>query len=356
MNRITTSAPGKIMLIGEYAVLSGAPALMMSVDRRATVSVDDLESAVGRVSAAGLFPAAEFSFGTDGRICWRDDNGRHYRLLECAVGSLTDAERKGLGTGPGVAIALGSERFYLRRRGRQAEKLGLGSSAALTVALGWALANQRRRNPLVCADRAGRLAALIEAHNRFQQNHGSGADIAASLYGGSLVFRRRGQPSATPASLPPRLLLRFVWTGQAASTMSYLGGLERWRSAHRTEYDRIMSGLGILAESAVKSARRGDAGEFLAVTREYAAGLQRLGRAAGLDIVSSVHRRIAAAARTAGMVYKPCGAGGGDFGIALTDDPERLERFQRELEFLDIECIPLRLDSAGVQTDSNRRL
>jgi phosphomevalonate kinase len=33
------SAPGKLILTGEYAVLFGAPALVMAVDRRATVQI-----------------------------------------------------------------------------------------------------------------------------------------------------------------------------------------------------------------------------------------------------------------------------------------------------------------------------
>ncbi len=37
--RITASAPGKLVLSGEYAVLDGAPAICMAVDRRARVTI-----------------------------------------------------------------------------------------------------------------------------------------------------------------------------------------------------------------------------------------------------------------------------------------------------------------------------
>ena len=37
MSRVTASAPGKLFLAGEYAVLAGAPALVAAVDRRAHV-------------------------------------------------------------------------------------------------------------------------------------------------------------------------------------------------------------------------------------------------------------------------------------------------------------------------------
>ena len=40
ISRVTASAPGKVVLSGEYAVLSGAPAICMAVNRRATVTIE----------------------------------------------------------------------------------------------------------------------------------------------------------------------------------------------------------------------------------------------------------------------------------------------------------------------------
>jgi mevalonate kinase len=50
-------------------------------------------------------------------------------------------------------------------------------------------------------------------------------------------------------------------------------------------------------------------------------GLGQLDEAAGIGIFSPVHERLRAIAVKHGAVYKPSGAGGGDFGIALTDSP-----------------------------------
>ena len=52
---VRTSAPGKVILSGEYAVLDGAPAVVMAVDRRARVSVSAGSGDWHRVSAPGLF-------------------------------------------------------------------------------------------------------------------------------------------------------------------------------------------------------------------------------------------------------------------------------------------------------------
>jgi hypothetical protein len=54
VNCVQASAPGKLLLIGEYAVLDGAPALVMAVDRRVKVRLRRASSGTGWLSAAQL--------------------------------------------------------------------------------------------------------------------------------------------------------------------------------------------------------------------------------------------------------------------------------------------------------------
>ncbi len=50
---LTASAPGKVVLSGEYAVLDGAPAIGMAINRRARVQVTDISGDINRVSGRG---------------------------------------------------------------------------------------------------------------------------------------------------------------------------------------------------------------------------------------------------------------------------------------------------------------
>ena len=50
----TASAPGKIVLAGEYAVLWGAPAVCMAVDRRAMATVDHRADGLCHVTTPGF--------------------------------------------------------------------------------------------------------------------------------------------------------------------------------------------------------------------------------------------------------------------------------------------------------------
>jgi len=50
---VVASAPGKIVLSGEYAVLDGAPAIVMAVNRRARAALADVDGRVSQVRAPG---------------------------------------------------------------------------------------------------------------------------------------------------------------------------------------------------------------------------------------------------------------------------------------------------------------
>ena len=59
---------------------------------------------------------------------------------------------------------------------------------------------------------------------------------------------------------------------------------------------------------------------------EYVARLKAMDDTAGLGIFSDAHKRLHALANRSQVVYKPCGAGGGDIGIAVSDDSVNLDK------------------------------
>ena len=68
MTTIRASAPGKLFLLGEYAVLEGAPAMLTAVDRRVTVQITTSDR--WRVTAVGLpgGQRGERYLGPDGEL------------------------------------------------------------------------------------------------------------------------------------------------------------------------------------------------------------------------------------------------------------------------------------------------
>lgn len=346
--RVAASAPGKVVILGEYAVLEGAPALVMAVDRRVHVSLCSHPGCYCTVAAPGLTDGrGRFELGQSGPS-WLDGDAAAFRLATHAIAAFFEAGRDALPCRP-FELVLDS-RALMTRRGGNTRKLGLGSSAALTVALCHALsyyvATQHEQVSTPDLDR------LIDIHAGLQGRRGSGLDVAASLYGGLIEYTRTAVPRAMPASLPGDVAYCFVWSGRDAATGRYLATLDEWRRDNEAAYRRIMDSLAGIAQAGSAAARGDDGTAFLDSVDEYAAGLQALGRASRTDILSAPHRRLRKLAGRFGVVYKPCGAGGGDIGAAMSRDPEALARFQEAAVTGSFQLLPLISERQGVEASS----
>ena len=60
---LIVSAPGKLFLLGEYAVLDGCPAVVAAVDRRVAVRSRPIGGHCVRLEAQGHAPRLEFPAG-----------------------------------------------------------------------------------------------------------------------------------------------------------------------------------------------------------------------------------------------------------------------------------------------------
>ena len=339
------SAPGKLILAGEYAVLDGAPGLVMAVDRRARVSLEPSADEHWHVaSMQDRRRKSSFTYGKDGYPDWRIRADRKtFALVDnvlCNLGLLT------LGSCPPFALVLDTTEFFESRGGGQ--KLGLGSSAALTVALADAL---ERWAGKIALDEQQQLAHLMTLHGAFQGGRGSGIDLAASLVGGVLEFCR--EPGAYQASLisrelPPEILFKTAWTGRAASTPALLKSLEIATRDRPQAWQRIKDQLGTGARNACEAMQSGDADLLLAAIGAYAEDLRLLQEFSGIPIFTPEHEQLAEQAAGLGLVYKPSGAGGGDMGLALGTDPEALTQFCHQAEHLGFHCPDLQVESAGL--------
>lgn len=327
--KIEVSAPGKLVLLGEYAVLFGAPAAVMAVNRRARVELAPSESDCWTLIAPDLAPRpVELDVGRVGVVNWHDDElGRgSFGLVERLLGGLDHAGVVELTQLAPLAATLDTREFFISR-GDSSCKLGLGSSAALTVALASALAAWADGGRMPNAD-AGWLQTLVDLHRRMQGGLGSGIDVAASVLGGAFRFRLDEESSvvaAQPIDLPADLQLLFIWTGRSASTSGFLERLEARRAVHAHGVDRAIARLGELSEAGVDALESEAAGAFLDAVDGFWDALEALGREIEMPILSEEHRRLHRLAAKSGVRYKPSGAGGGDLGIAFAVDPVAIQ-------------------------------
>lgn len=333
---IRTTAPGKLFLLGEYAVLEGAPALLTAVDRRVRVTVEELDAPPWRLSAPDLgiqnLPLAEGGMLPDGL-----DPGIRGKLR------LFDAVRAGIASRTSLpdslAIATDSSALWL-----DGHKLGLGSSAAVAVALTAALAHASG----VALDQREVCELATAAHRAAQHGAGSGGDVAASTHGGLLRYVDGAAPA--PLSWPEDLTMMVVVTGTGSSTTDLVRRVAAYRARDGAGYRTDLAPLTALAEAAEDAL--GSADRFLELASDYFAALRQLDAHANAGIVSARHLELHALAARHSGVFKSSGAGGGDVGLAFSRSGAPARELAAALADAGAEIVPLGFGAAGLEDRS----
>ena len=340
-NQITASAPGKLVLLGEYAVLEGAPALVLAVNRRAHVTLTPAAGDAWEIVSPTLALEARLRL-RNGNVEWSGTAPGALAWIATPLRLFNHVERL-----PACRIELDSDAFYLDHAGTPI-KLGLGSSAALTVALLGAL-HALARQP------APTLDECVGAHRTIQHGRGSGIDVAASLRGGLSRFQLDANhaPRCDSLSMPGDLHWRCVFSGRPASTGTMLSKVAAWRAREPAECARRMHELATISSRGIDAVANHDASAFLSSLHDYAQTLAGLGEASGADIASRPHRELGVIATDCGIAYKSCGAGGGDVGITFDVEDMRLREFEARATRAGYPVIGLAADSQGLDVVAN---
>jgi phosphomevalonate kinase len=323
---LVARAPGKLVALGEYAVLDGAPAVVLALDRYVEAVID--ESADGRCRlTTRSAEVVERSFAPG------ETTGA--AVVDLVVAAAPHLEWTG---------TIDSQAFYAG-----GVKLGLGSSAAVLTAWAGAFAAFARAHGAPVPD--PRVEALIELHRQFQGGKGSGLDVAASYTGGVITYSlaRPGLPQIGSVRLPNSVGFAGIFTGRSASTPELVSRYRAWRRDRPKEAAELVRRLTAQAEAGCAALTGDDAAGWLEAFEAYGRILQELGTAIGADIVTAEHREIGVEARRHGIAYKVSGAGGGDLGLACAADVEALRAFSQSVGDRGFRVINISLADHGLQ-------
>ncbi|HZS35931.1 MAG TPA: hypothetical protein VFF06_03845 [Polyangia bacterium] len=305
-------APGKAILCGEYAVLHGAPAIAVAVDRSVRAQ-------------AGV-------------------RGERTAFVDAAIRRTAEMlQREKMGAAP-ADVAVDSAALYDGGR-----KLGLGSSAAVTVATvgaawhagGGSLDDRRRLFEI--AD---------EAHAEAQGTRGSGVDVATSVYGGAIRFQRKnGAAEIASVDLPDGVELTFIFAGKSASTPALIGRVKALAETAPQQHESAISRLVSLAHAFAAALDDADGAELVQAAAAYGEAMRALGDAAGVEIVTREVAQLDAYARRHGGAAKPSGAGGGDLGVAFTVSPDATRALRADLARAGLAPLSLRAPAPGLRLE-----
>jgi len=283
-------AAGKVILLGEHAVVYGAPGLAAGIERGVTAALTLTEARVAGDEAIHMrLGDRDVAPRADG-----DDLERALHALTYAS-PLPERARGGFTVSVTTEIAPGG---------------GLGCSAAIGVAVARAI--EAFANDAGTGERA--LARATAWEGVFHGNP-SGIDTAAAFSGGFLRFVR-GE-GATPIESPHDLHFAVGYSGSSASTKEMVAGVARVREKNPVQVEKFLEAVRSLvknAELAIQANDIGAIGDFLDLNQMLLAGLM-LSTEAIEDM-----RNIAKGAGARGA--KLTGSGGGGSVIAITETPE----------------------------------
>ncbi len=354
--KVQVSAPGKLFLAGEYAVVeAGYPAMIAAINQYLTVTIEASNSGTVFSSQQGI------------TIPWErsgeeivTQTATSYALIFSAMG-VAEAYVRALGQQTAAFYALSVDSQL--DNSQSGTKYGLGSSGALTVATIKAVLTYYGQE--VNAYRLYQLAALSQLQ---QGMAGSFGDLAASSYGGVIAYHSLDRDwlkelleehtlleildmpwkdvNIERLSLPGTLSLLIGWTGQAASTDSLVNQVGQGRSqdgkesSHRDFLQKSKSCLGGI----IQACQQGDAERFQAGIAENRRLLQEFARKMGLNIETPALVKLCQLAEEEGAVAKSSGAGGGDCGIAFASQAQQAEKIHHKWRSAGI--LPLNLNLA----------
>jgi mevalonate kinase len=267
-------ANGKVVLLGEHAVVYGVPAIAAGIERGVEARAE--------LSGASTLRIGELRATADDD----SDLGRGFKALLQALGAPPVAVEATLELPPGS---------------------GLGASAALGVAIARAVISAAEQD-----SSAARVLSAAAAWEGIYHGNPSGIDAAAAAHDGCIWFEKG--VGMQPLALARDLVLAIGLAGPPASTKAMVESVARLRERRPAVVDKALEGMHALVKNARLCLESGDL-PGLGSLMNYNQMLL-----SGLFVSTEGIERCCALAREAGALgAKLTGAGGGGAVVALCD-------------------------------------
>ncbi len=286
----TGTACGKVILLGEHAVVYGVPALAVGIDRGARATCTPLRTGPSRLRVRGW----------DVEVSEDDTN----HDLGRAFAALLGAVRAEASEPVHVVVEVEAD---LPPGG------GLGCSAAVGVAVARAVVGDPPEH---------RLDAFVGAWERVFHGNPSGVDAAVCARGGCVLFQRReGFASLEPVHVGGGLTLCVGNTGAASSTKTMVESVARLAERRPAVVRKAWEGIGALvrnARLAVEAGDRWSLGRLMDLNQMLLSGL--------FLSTPEIEAMCDAARGASALGAKLTGAGGGGSVVALVNGVSGAER------------------------------
>jgi mevalonate kinase len=318
LTSITVSAPGKLMLFGEHAVVYGRPCIVTAIDQRLTLSVELVAKPEFILNAPDLGISSYQKPLSD---LGKGEIPRGAGFIEKAV----DIFHKSIKFREGININTAA---------RFSGKFGFGSSSAATVGVLKALA-------LIFTPAMSPETLFTMAYQTVHdvQKRGSGFDVASAVYGGTILYTK-GQRVKAVNIRPFNLVVGY--SGEKGDTVKLLSDIAGKYEKESGKLERIFDAITKLTEEAETKLVQGDlerVGRLMDFNQEY---LRNLGVS-----TARLEEMISAAKEAGAWGAKLSGAGGGDCMIAVCPE-DKQEAVEKAIEKASGEIVRVGINAPGV--------
>lgn len=341
MKIISVSAPGKIHILGEHAVVYGKPAIITAVNKRCFVEIVPNKSKKVEIISKNLnikktYTEKEIVARTkDAQIKWENYiKNNAISLLKSITSNPLDFS----------AIVIGESLIYLKKELPSGFTLsiksdipigsGMGSSAAISVSIAGAIYLLFKKS--LNREIINEIAYLSE-----QKKHGlpSGGDNAASCFGG-LIWYRKETPDLkiikpVPFSFPKKISKNFVavHTGAPSESTGEMVSLVRNLYKEKPEFVKeILSNQEKLVRELLSAIKDSNDTLMIRIIRVGERNLEKLG------VVSNYVKSFIEKIEKIGYAAKICGAGGKIKGsgmiLAYSSDKKNIEKLAISNNFI----------------------
>lgn len=279
MKKVSVSAPGKLMLYGEHAVVYNYPSIVTAVGSRLTAIIEANNSNEIVIDAPQV---------------------KDTRFVDAAIKVFSNQ----FSVVSNVKISTQSP---------FSGKFGFGSSSAVTVAVLAALAAfyKTEISQRELFDLSYRVVMDV-------QGTGSGFDVAAAAYGGTLYYQKGGvklEPLTVDYS---DISLVVGYSGVKSNTVEIVNEVARKKELYPEKFDKIMKAIAGLVDNAKEhllSKEWDRVGKLMDFNQEF---LRDLGVS-----TEKLESLISAAKKSGALGAKLSGAGGGDCMIAICEKSKK---------------------------------
>lgn len=363
MNRWTIKVPGKLMVAGEFAVLIPNHHLAVTaVNRFVYARVEATESGSLTLEDYEL-NQLKWTF-TAGTLHIESEDERISFVKEAMELTCNYLVEKGIKIEP-FSLSVRSE-----LDDASGVKYGLGSSAAVVVATVTAVM-RRFYEQEIDRDIIFKLAALAHVN---VQGSGSGADVAASVYGGILKYssfqaewlldtyakatslcevieRDWTYLSIKQIRLPSSIFFCVGWTGEPASTKKLVGHILQLREDKPEAFKEFLQESERAVQMLLTGMEEENESLLFRGVKANREALATVGKQAQVSIETPDLRKLSDLAEELGGAGKSSGAGGGDCGIAFMPTKEAAQRLYNAWETSHIRPLPLQSHPEGATTE-----